>query len=74
MNMTKYHSHRDADIVPLNFLHCWRTHVPYYDNNAIKDVVRVLDVAERAVNQELQEHLQWKETSKHNITDLQRVG
>lgn len=73
MNMTKYYSCSDADSVLLNSCIA-DTHVPYYDNNAIKNVVRVLDVAKRPIYQQLQEHLQGKETGKHNITDLQCIG
>lgn len=73
MNMTKYYSCSDDDRVLLNSCIA-DTHIPYYDNNAIKNVVRVLDVAKRAIYQQFQEHLQGKQTGKDNITDLQCIG
>lgn len=73
INMTKYYRCSDANGMLLN--PCTAdTHIPYYDDYAIKNVVRVLDVAKRAIHQQLQEHLQGKQTGKHNITDLQRIG
>lgn len=46
---------------------------PDDDNDAVKAVVRVLDVAEEPESQELQQHLETEETSEHHVTDLQNI-
>lgn len=43
-------------------------------NDAIKDVVGVLDIAKGPVDQNLQQHLQGEQAGENNVTDLQRVG
>lgn len=43
-------------------------------DDAIKDVVGVLDVAEGPVDQHLQQHLQREQAGEHDVTDLQRIG
>lgn len=47
--------------------------VPYDHNNAIKDVVRILDVAEDAKGQQFEEHFEDKHACEDNIADLQDV-
>lgn len=58
---------------PCDYQHTHK-HVPDYHNNAVENVVRVLDVAKGAVHQQLQEHLQGKQAGEDNVTDLQGVG
>lgn len=43
-------------------------------NDAIKDIVGVLDVAKGPVDQHLQQHLQREQAGEHDVTDLQRIG
>lgn len=43
-------------------------------DDAIEDIVGVLDVAEGPVDQNLQQHLQGEQAGEHDVTDLQRVG
>lgn len=54
----------------------WRKNWHWPDDNydPIKDVVRVLDVAEEAKGKEFQEHLQGKHACEDDVTDLQGVG
>lgn len=46
---------------------------PDYDNDAVKAVVRVLDVAKKPESQELEQHFEAEETGEDHITDLQNV-
>lgn len=46
---------------------------PDDDNDAVKAVVGVLDVAKQAESQELQQHLKTEEAGEHHVTDLQNV-
>lgn len=46
---------------------------PDDDNDAVKAVVWVLDVAKEPESQELQQHLKTEETCEHHVTDLQNV-
>lgn len=48
--------------------------LPDDHNDAIKDVIRILNVAEGPIDQHLQQHLQGEEAGEHNVTDLQSVG
>lgn len=50
----------------------WQLPDDNYD--PVKDVVRVLDVAEEAKGKEFQEHLQGKHACEDDVTDLQGVG
>lgn len=47
--------------------------LPYDHNNAIKDVVGILDVAEDAKRQQFEDHFEDKHASEDNIADLQDV-
>lgn len=47
---------------------------PNDHDDAIEDIVRVLDVPKGPVDQNLQQHLQREEAGEHNVTDLQCVG
>lgn len=46
---------------------------PDDDNDAVKAVVGVLDVAKEPESQDLQQHLKTEETSEHHVTDLQNI-
>lgn len=43
-------------------------------DDAIEDIVGVLDVTEGPVDQHLQQHLQREQAGEHNVTDLQSIG
>lgn len=47
---------------------------PDHNNDAIKNVVWVLDVAPDAKGEKFEEHLQGKHAGEDNVADLQRVG
>lgn len=47
---------------------------PDDNDDAVKDVVGVLDVAEGTVHEQLQQHLQGKEAGKDDVADFQGVG
>lgn len=47
---------------------------PNDHDDAVKDIVWVLDVPEGPIDQNLQQHLQGEEAGEHNVTDLQRIG
>lgn len=46
---------------------------PDYDNDAVKAVVRVLDVAKKAESQELEQHFEAEETGEDHVADFQNV-
>lgn len=48
--------------------------LPDDHNDAIEDIVGVLDVTKGPVDQNLQQHLQGEQAGENNVTDLQRVG
>lgn len=48
--------------------------IPDYNDDAIEDVVGILDVAEGTVDKQLQQHLQGKEAGEDDVADFQGVG
>lgn len=50
------------------------TAVPDDNDDTIKDVVGVLDVAKGAVDEQFQQHLQGKEACEDDVADFQGVG
>lgn len=50
------------------------TSLPYHNNDAIKDVVWILDVTPDAKGQQFQEHLQGKHAGEDYVADLQGIG
>lgn len=48
--------------------------IPDDNNDAIKDVVGVLDVAEGTIDEQLQQHLQGKEAGEDDVADFQGIG
>lgn len=48
--------------------------LPDDHDDAVKDVVGVPDVAQRATGQQLQQHLQGEHAGEHNVADLQGIG
>lgn len=46
---------------------------PDDDNDAVKAIVGVLDVAKEPESQELQQHLETEQTREHHVTDLQNI-
>lgn len=48
--------------------------VPNHHDDPIKDVVWILNVAKRTVNEDFQQHLQGKEACEDYVADLQGVG
>lgn len=48
--------------------------VPDDHNDAVEDVVGVLDVAKGTVHEQLQQHLQGKEAGEDDVADFQGVG
>lgn len=48
--------------------------IPDDNNDAIEDVVGVLDVAKGTVHEQLQQHLQGKEAGEDDVADFQGVG
>lgn len=49
-------------------------HSPDNDDDAIKDVVRVPQVLEKAERRELEDHLQREHAGEDDVADLQHVG
>lgn len=47
--------------------------LPDDDDDAVKDVVRVPDVAEQAEGQQHEAHLQDEHAGEHDVADLQHV-
>lgn len=58
----------------LQVLGCQRLCSPDDHDDAVEDVVGVLDVAKGPVDQNLQQHLQGEEAGENDVTDLQRIG
>lgn len=56
------HTHKDPLSAP-----------PDDDNDAVKAVVGVLDVAKEPESKDLQQHLKAEKTSEHHVTDLQNI-
>lgn len=48
--------------------------VPNHHDDPIKDVVWVLNVAEGAVNEDFEQHLQGKEAREDDVAYLQGIG
>lgn len=48
--------------------------VPDDNNDAIKDVVGVLDIAKGTVHEQLQQHLQGKEAGEDDVANFQGIG
>jgi hypothetical protein len=48
--------------------------IPDDHNDAIKDVVGILNVAEGTVDEQLQQHLQGEEAGEDDVADFQGVG
>lgn len=48
--------------------------IPDDHNDAIKDVVGILNVAKGTVDEQLQQHLQGKEAGEDDVADFQGVG
>lgn len=48
--------------------------LPDDHNDAIKDVIGILNVAKGPIDQHLQQHLQGEKAGEHDVTDLQSVG
>lgn len=48
--------------------------IPDDNNDPIKDVVGVLDVAEGTIHKQLQQHLQGEEAGEDDVADFQGVG
>lgn len=48
--------------------------IPDDHNDAIKDVVGILNVAEGTIDEQLQQHLQGEEAGEDDVADFQGVG
>lgn len=58
----------------LGCVHQHQCSSPDDHDDAIEDIVGVLDVAKRPVNQHLQQHLQREQAGEHDVTYLQCIG
>lgn len=58
------------------FFHCdvERDQSPDDDDDAVEDVVRVLDVAEQTKRQQHESHFQHKHAGEDDVTDLQHIS
>lgn len=48
--------------------------LPYNDDDAVKDVVRVSDVSKKPKSQQHEAHLQNKHAGENDVTNLQHIS